>query len=44
MIYRKPEVAMLGNATAVIEITRKGLPWGDPVPPRNADPAYDMDE
>jgi hypothetical protein len=44
MTYAKPEVAVLGNASAVIEhIGKLGAPGDGGVYPFNS-PAYDLDE
>jgi hypothetical protein len=44
MNYVKPNVTELGTAHAVIEFTGKSTGGLDPIPPRNTDPAYDLDE
>jgi hypothetical protein len=44
MNYVKPSVAELGTAHAVIEFTGKLTVGIEARPPRNADPAYDLDE
>jgi len=44
MNYVKPSVTELGTAHAVIEFTGKLTVGIDPRPPRNTDPAYDLDE
>lgn len=44
MIYTKPEVAFLGNANAVIELTAKKSFGLELHIPHNTIPAYDLDE
>jgi hypothetical protein len=41
MNYKKPEVAVLGEAVSVIQIVGKP---GTPAESHRADPAYDLDE
>lgn len=44
MNYSKPEIAILGDATAVIESIQKDGKPGDPPVTGHTAPAYDLDE
>ncbi len=44
MSYTKPEVSILGAASAVVEFVPNKLGSGTDCPPPYCNPAYDLDE